>query len=126
VNRVPIPLARKIIICDIDNTLLGDEQGLTELLQWLQAHANTVSFGIATGRTIESALKILKKWRVPIPDILITSVGSEINYWPSLRPDQGWSNHIRHQWRREALAEALQAIPGLTLQAAENQREFKL
>lgn len=61
-----------------------------------------------------------------MPDILITSVGSEINYWPSLRPDQGWSNHIRHQWRREALAEALQEIPGLTLQPRENQREFKL
>lgn len=122
----PIPLARKMIISDIDNTLLGDEQGLTELLQWLRAHANTVSFGVATGRSVESAVKILKKWHVPMPDILITSVGSEINYWPSLRPDQGWSNHIRHQWRRETLAEALQAIPGLTLQSHENQREFKL
>ena len=122
----PIPLARKIIISDIDNTLLGDEQGLAELLQWLRAHADTVSFGVATGRSLESAVKILKKWHVPMPDVLITSVGSEINYWPSLRPDQGWSNHIRHQWRREALAEALQAIPGLTLQPPENQREFKL
>lgn len=125
-GRAPIPLARKIIISDIDNTLLGDEQGLAELLQWLRAHASTVAFGVATGRSIESAVRILKKWRVPMPDILITSVGSEINYWSSLRPDQGWSNHIRHQWRRESLAEALQAIPGLTLQPPENQREFKL
>jgi sucrose-phosphate synthase len=123
---VPIPLAKKMIISDIDNTLLGDKQGLAELLQWLRAHADTVSFGVATGRSVESAVKVLKKWRVPMPDILITSVGSEINYWPSLRPDQGWSNHIRHHWRREALAEALQSIPGLTLQAPENQREFKL
>ena len=122
----PVPLTRKIIISDIDNTLLGDEQGLAALLQWLRIHANTVSFGIATGRSVESAIRILKKWRVPMPDILITSVGSEINYWPSLRPDQGWSNHIRHKWRREALAETLQTVPGLTLQPPENQREFKL
>lgn len=123
---VPISLTEKMIISDIDNTLLGDKQGLEELLTWLRTHANTVSFGVATGRTLESAIKVLKKWRVPMPDTLITSVGSEINYWPSLRPDQGWSNHIRHRWRREALAEALQSIPGLTLQAPENQREFKL
>lgn len=125
-GRSPMPLARKVIISDIDNTLLGDEQGLAEFLQWLRMHAGNISFGIATGRTVESAVRILKKWRVPMPDILITSVGSEINYWPSLRPDKGWSNHIRHRWRREALAEALKEIPGLALQAPENQREFKL
>jgi len=125
-DRSPMPLARKVIISDIDNTLLGDEQGLAEFLQWLRMHTRNISFGVATGRTVESAIKILKKWRVPMPDILITSVGSEINYWPSLRPDKGWSNHIRHRWRREALAEALKEIPGLILQAPENQREFKL
>lgn len=125
-GRSPMPLARKVIISDIDNTLLGDEQGLAEFLQWLRMHAKNISFGVATGRTIESTVKILKRWRVPMPDILITSVGSEINYWPSLRPDKGWSNHIRHRWRREALAEALKEIPGLVLQAPENQREFKL
>ncbi len=126
-GQSPMPLvAQKVIISDIDNTLLGDEQGLAELLQWLRAHARTISFGVATGRTVESAVKVLKKWRVPMPDILITSVGSEINYWPSLRPDKGWSNHIRHQWRREALAEAFKEIPGLTIQSPENQREFKL
>lgn len=125
-GQAPMPLAQKVVICDIDNTLLGDEQGLTELLQWLRAHAKTISFGVATGRTVESAIKVLKKWRVPMPDLLITSVGSEINYWPSLRPDKGWINHIRHQWRRDALAEVLKEVPGLTLQAAENQREFKL
>lgn len=125
-GRTPIPMTQKLIISDIDNTLLGDKKGLDELLQWLRTHAETISFGVATGRSVESAVKILKKWRVPMPDILITSVGSEINYWPSLRPDQGWSNHIRYRWRREALAEALADIPGLTLQAPENQREFKL
>ncbi len=125
-GQAPMPLAQKVMICDIDNTLLGDEQGLAELLQWLRAHAKTISFGVATGRTVESAIKVLKKWRVPMPDILITSVGSEINYWPSLRLDKGWINHIRHQWRRDTLADVLKEIPGLTLQASENQRDFKL
>lgn len=125
-GRSPMPLAQKVLISDIDNTLIGDEHGLQELIEWLRGSAGSMAFGIATGRPLESALKILKKWRVPMPDVLITSVGSEINYWPSLRADTGWANHIRHQWRREALAELMASIPGLRLQSPENQREFKL
>lgn len=124
--RSPMPLARHMLISDIDNTLLGDEAGLRELVAWLRAHADSVAFGVATGRHLPSTLKILRKWGVPIPGVLITSVGSEINYWPSMKPDAGWINHIRHQWRRDALQEAMRSVPGLKPQAAENQREFKL
>lgn len=125
-RRTPIPLAQKALITDIDNTLIGDEQGLRLLIRVLRGSTEPLAFGVATGRSIESAVKILKKWQVPIPDVLITSVGSEIHYWPSQRLDKGWSHHIGHQWRRDALAEFLKDIPGLELQAVENQRDFKL
>lgn len=121
-----MPLMKKILISDIDNTLLGDKGGLNELLQWLRENADTVAFGIATGRTLKSAVRVLRRARVPMPDVLITSVGSEINYGPRLPPDVGWATHIRHLWRRDALAEVLAGVPGLELQPAENQREFKL
>ncbi|HQT26420.1 MAG TPA: HAD-IIB family hydrolase, partial [Burkholderiales bacterium] len=117
---------RRMLISDIDNTLIGNREGLNELVQWLQQHAETVAFGIATGRTLESAIRVLKSWKVPLPNILVTSVGTEINYGPHLLPDDGWTNHIRHQWRREALCSAMEGIPGLELQSEENQREFKL
>jgi sucrose-phosphate synthase len=81
---------------------------------------------VATGRSIESTVRILKQWRVPIPDVLITSVGTEIYYGPNLRRDSGWVNHIRYLWRRDALQQALASTPGLTLQDDDNQREFKL
>ncbi|HEY8118666.1 MAG TPA: HAD-IIB family hydrolase [Methylophilaceae bacterium] len=125
-KRTPIPLAQKALISDIDNTLIGDEQGLRQLIHVLRGSTEPLAFGVATGRSIESAVKILKKWQIPIPDVLITSVGSEIHYWPSQRLDKGWSHHISYQWRRDALTELLRDIPGLELQAEENQREFKL
>ncbi|PKO47761.1 MAG: HAD family hydrolase [Betaproteobacteria bacterium HGW-Betaproteobacteria-22] len=121
-----MPLVKTALISDIDNTLIGDKRGLEQLIQWLRSHAVTTAFGVATGRPLESAVNYLKKHRVPMPQVLITSVGSEINYGPDLRPDTGWANHIRHLWRRDDLAEAMRAIDGLTLQAEENQREFKL
>ncbi|ABE50874.1 HAD-IIB family hydrolase [Methylobacillus flagellatus] len=121
-----MPLVNSALISDIDNTLLGDKRSLRQLVHWLKERKGKFAFGIATGRTIESAVNILRQWQVPIPEVLITSVGSEIHYGARLIPDTGWANHIRHKWRRDALEEAMKYFPGLTLQAEENQREFKL
>ncbi len=125
-GKSPMPLARRALVSDIDNTLLGNKEGLQQLISWLKKHAGSVVFGVATGRSLESAVKVLKNARVPIPNVLITSVGSEINYGPRLQPDVGWANRIAHLWRRDALEQVLSGLPGLALQAAENQRKFKL
>ncbi|PXX17148.1 sucrose-phosphate synthase [Nitrosomonas ureae] len=125
-GKSPMPLARKALISDIDNTLIGNKKGLQQLVAWLKNHAGSIVFGIATGRSLESAVNVLKNARVPIPNVLITSVGSEINYSYKLQPDIGWANRIAHLWRREALEQVLSDIPGLTLQPAVNQRKFKL
>jgi sucrose-phosphate synthase len=125
-ERSPLPLAQWAMISDIDNTLLGDAKGLDELLEWLSGMGKDVAFGIATGRTLESAVKILRKWCVWAPDVLITAVGSEIYYGPNLSRDEGWSHYIRHQWRRDDLAKALRGMPGMRLQKKIEQGEFKL
>lgn len=122
----PLPLVKRMLICDIDNTLIGDRVALAKLLELLRKAGREVGFGVATGRTLDSALAVLKQWRVPLPDVLITAVGSEIHYGRGLQPDVGWAHHIRHLWRRDELEQALSEVPGLTLQKAENQREFKL
>lgn len=125
-SKSPMPLVKMMLISDIDNTLIGDKKGLAALIPWLRCNTGTLGFGVATGRSLESTVDILKKHSVPLPDILITSVGSEINYGPQLISDIGWASHIRHLWRRDGLVKAMIDIPGLKLQSQENQREFKL
>lgn len=125
-QRHPLPLVSQMLISDIDNTLLGDRAALRRFLSTLRATPPNLGFGVATGRTLDSAVKVLKEWNVPLPDVFITAVGSEINYGPELRADVGWQNFIKHLWRRDAVEDALRAVPGLALQPAENQREFKL
>ena len=124
-THLPLPLAQWALISDIDNTLLGDRKGLSELLEWLTGKPE-VGFGVATGRTVESAVRVLRQWGVRVPDALVTAVGSEIYYGPELSRDEGWSHYIRHLWRRDDLAEALGRLPGLKLQKRSEQREFKL
>lgn len=125
-EKSSLPFAHHVLVSDVDNTLLGDRNSLSALIEWLRKHKGTVAFGIATGRTLESALRVVKESRIPVPDILITSVGSEIHYGGGLAPDVGWRNHIRYKWRRDALMGGLAQIPGLRLQGQEHQREFKL
>lgn len=123
----PLLAADRLLVTDIDNTLLGDDEGLARLLATLERHRDRVAFGIATGRTLSSALEILAEHGVPRPDVLVTSVGSEI--WYGSEPpweDLEWRREIDREWRRDAVRGVLEGRRGLRLQAASEQRAFKV
>jgi len=121
-----LPISDRLVVCDIDNTLIGDKAALTELLQKLQDTEGHIGFGVATGRRIDSAKKVLNEWKVPMPDFFITSVGSEIHYGPKLFEDISWKRHIEYRWKPEAIREAMRDMPGIRLQPKEDQREHKI
>ncbi len=123
-NRLPI--AECLLITDIDNTLIGEEESLRELLQLLADQDLRVGLGVATGRSLESARRILGKWRVPDPDVWMTSVGTEIHYGSQLTHDGAWERHIDYRWNPEEIRATLAAIPGLKLQPSEHQRKHKI
>jgi sucrose-phosphate synthase len=114
------------LVTDIDNTLIGDKPSLAVLLQTLKDNRDRIAFGVATGRRLELTMQALKEWKVPIPDVLVTSVGSEIYYGPNLVQDEGWSELIDHAWDRDALKAILDPLAGLELQPDIDQRRFKL
>ncbi|MGB5286941.1 MAG: HAD-IIB family hydrolase [Ignavibacteriaceae bacterium] len=118
----------KLIVSDIDHTLLGDDSALREFIDHLQNTNSKVGFGVATGRTVDSAFNVLKQNNVPYPDIIISSVGAEIyyNYEGRLIYSTGWKAHIKHQWKREKIKKLLSQFKFLQYQEEENQREFKI
>jgi sucrose-phosphate synthase len=127
VPRAQMALADRLLVCDIDNTLIGDREALAELLVWLDAHRDRVAFGVATGRVLERTLSVLEEWNVPRPDVLISAVGSEIHYGrPDLVRDLNWRRTIDYRWDTLSLRECLADVPGIRLQSARDQREFKL
>ena len=122
-----LALADRLLVCDIDNTLIGDREALAEFLDLLETHRERMAFGVATGRVLERTLDVLEDWGVPLPDVLITAVGSEIHYSrPKLVPDLSWKRTIAHRWNGDGVRECLAEVPGIRLQPAGDQREFKI
>ena len=133
VARPSDPIGRRLtqlnyfIVTDIDHTLLGGpETDLKGLIKILRENYDTIGFGVATGRTIESTVEILNANRVPAPDIIISSVGSEIYYGPKLHHGDGWATHISSQWNREKIVNLLKDFNFLEYQEENTQRKFKI
>ncbi len=118
--------ADRIVVCDIDNTLVGDKGGLRELIRMLKDVGSRVAFGIATGRSLDLTLSVLQEWKIPTPQLLITSVGSAIHYGAPLIADRGFEQHIRYRWRPDAIREAMAEVPGIKPQGPEGQTEYKI
>ncbi|MBR8826373.1 MAG: HAD-IIB family hydrolase [Gomphosphaeria aponina SAG 52.96 = DSM 107014] len=125
-QRRPMMYHNGAIVSSIDQNLLGHRNSLTELMRILNEKRKTISFCIATGRSLDSALKVLQKHNIIQPDILITSMGTEIYYSPDLTRDDAWTNHINYLWNRQRVVSLLRELPGLTLQPKEQQRTYKI
>ncbi len=63
-----------------------------------------------------------------MPDVIISSVGSEIYYnnKNELLYSKGWDAHISYQWNRKKLVELLSKFEFLEYQEEETQRKFKV
>lgn len=114
------------LFSDLDQTLIGDNQSLQQLMRLLREHNRCCSFGIATGRRLDSALKLVRQYQLPSPDVLITSLGTEIYYGHQLAPDTTWQDYIDHLWRPAKVRQLLLELPGLKLQPKTEQSAFKV
>jgi sucrose-phosphate synthase len=131
--KTPRPIGRRLakldrfLISDIDNTLIGDDNSrLPELVDFLQENRGRIGFGIATGRTVDSAMEVLSEHGLPAPDMIVSSVGAEIYYGEELHPDQGWKSHLSKHWNREKIRSLLDSFDFLEYQEEDTQRPFKI
>jgi sucrose-phosphate synthase len=109
-----LPRMDRILLTDLDGTLVGDREGLSALRARLDKASEGVGIGLATGRTLQAARAILSEWDLPDPDVLITASGGQLHYGPRLVRDRSWERRIHHRWEPAAVVRTLADVPGLT------------
>ena len=125
----PAAAPRQLLVCDIDNTLVGCDAALGIFRRWRSRQAG-LAFGVATGRSFHSAMAVLEQQASPRPQVMITSVGSEIYHLDAngvtYTADAAWRRTIEPGWDRPAVQAALAGLSGLSPQGPLEQRALKL
>ncbi len=134
---VPPPMARgrttrrlpqldRLVIADIDNTLTGNDDAMHDFFNLIGEAEEHVGFGIATGRRYEDVLQLMEAYNFPHPEVLITSVGTEIYYGKNLTLDTSWRKHINFRWEPKRIRQVLNEVEGLYIQEENEQSKFKI
>ena len=121
-----LPNIDRLIIADIDNTLTGDDEAMKEFFELITHTEEHIGFGIATGRRYEDVLEHMEEYGIPHPEVLVTSVGTEIYYGKNFTRDKSWEKHINFRWDPEKIHEVLDSLPGLYIQEPEQQSTYKI
>jgi sucrose-phosphate synthase len=116
----------RALFTDLDQNLIGNRAALQRFVEVMRENRKCVTFGVATGRRIDSALALMKKQGIPAPDVLISSLGTRIHYGQALTEDDFWANHIDHHWNPQQVRRVLAELPGLKPQPKKEQTALKL
>lgn len=117
---------RRAIISDLDQNLIGNPEAMGRFNEFIRKNRRRASFGIATGRRIDSALAIIKKNHIPMPDILISSLGTRVHYGRNLTEDEYWADHVDHEWNASRIKRILRKVPGIKMQPKADQSSMKI
>jgi sucrose-phosphate synthase len=121
-----LPQIDRLIIADIDNTLTGHDDAMHDFFRLIAAAEENIGFGIATGRRYEDVMQLMADYDIPNPEVLITSVGTEIYYGKNYTLDTSWQKHINFRWQPEQIRGVLDPVEGFYIQEENEQSTFKI
>ena len=113
----------RVVVADLDGTLVGDDAALERFVAWYARHRWRHRLVYATGRLRYSLEQLMAVTALPVPDAAITAVGTEIHdgsgrRWP------GWVDRFR-DFDAAAIRRALLPLGWLALQPEEAQTRLK-
>jgi len=116
----------RVLVADLDNTLLGDEGGLARFAQWRHTLGKDCRLVYATGRFFRSVLESIRTGPLPGPDAVISGVGTEIRAYPSGIHIGSWREKWFANWDRRIIERVIARHEGLIPQPREFQSEDKV
>ena len=120
----------RMLVTDIDDTLIGDDEALEALRQALSGNLGRVAFAIATGRPLPNAVRalhLLEEKGLPVPNVLITASGTMLSYGARKRErDRSWERQIDYRWEPNRIREVLEGMSGVEPGPPEGQNPFRV
>lgn len=113
-----------MLATDLDGTLVGDKEGLHSLLRYYEDSHYDVALVYITGRHLVSALSLIRAEGLPMPDVLISDVGTVIYTTEWLVEDKEWTKKMQMDWQPELVVELGSSIPALTMQPLPDNRRI--
>ncbi|ANU08889.1 hydrolase [Planococcus antarcticus DSM 14505] len=105
-----------MLATDLDGTLVGDKFSLMALLDFYGTRTYKVSLIYITGRHYQSALSLIAKENLPVPQVLITDVGTGIYTGDSLQQEMAWTEQLEQAWMPDKIDSVASQISGLVSQ----------
>ena len=119
----PSPHDRWLLVTDVDDTLIGDDAALRELLPALRAAMIPIALNSSRPATsVRSTLDAHWPEDAAPPDAVITALGTEIDY-ASGGHDRGWQAGFE-DWPRNEVDRVVRGL-GFEAHASEFQTQFK-
>jgi sucrose-6F-phosphate phosphohydrolase len=116
--------SQKLLVTDLDGTLIGDEAALTRFRAAWPTLSADYYLVYASGRPYRSIRQVMADQALPAPDAVISGVGSEI-YDDTGFPWPGWAR--RHTaWSGDLVRATLAQFPRLRLQTDDSQTPLKV
>ncbi|HEX5564860.1 MAG TPA: HAD-IIB family hydrolase [Sporosarcina sp.] len=109
-----------LLATDLDGTFVGDKDALGRLLQFFDGSPDEVALVYVTGRHLSSARLLMAEEGLPMPDLLITDVGTAI--YRDVEEDLDWKARMQADWQPGMVAEIAASIPSLKKQKLPDDR----
>ena len=119
---------RSLLITDLDNTLVGNLEALNLLNDRLieARQQQEILLVYSTGRSLTSYRHLCTTTPLLTPDILITSVGTEVYRNGQVLADAEWSTKLQQNWDRSLVQKVTSQFKSLNPQPEPEQRPFKV
>ena len=106
-------LGHKLLVSDLDGTLLGNCRDLARFAAWHGRYRSQVRLVYASGNSCELIAKLVRDASLPRPHAIIGSVGTELQLFPSGRPFCSWEERLRECWDEKLVRATLRVCDWL-------------